>query len=182
MGLILAFLGTVLLALFIRLLGVEIAAHHVPLCNWLVKVAAARLPADQRVAAESEWLQVINDLRSPTRQMLHSLSFVVSAFRIRRAIQPQPRISVFKAVLYLQLMISVGASAVAVLLMRDAHMSQILRQLLPPVSKPLLLVIVIACVVAWATTLYMTQRLLGWMLTIVGLDAGAPGTPASSCR
>jgi hypothetical protein len=40
--------------------------RYLPLCRWLVKIAAARLPPEERVAVESEWLAVIEDLRSPT--------------------------------------------------------------------------------------------------------------------
>jgi hypothetical protein len=89
MGVIAGFLGMIILALFIRLLGVEIGAHHKPLCRWLVKGAARRLPDTERAAAESEWLQVIEDLPSPTAQLLHSLSFAFSALHIRQEIAPQ---------------------------------------------------------------------------------------------
>lgn len=100
MGMILGFLGMIFLALFVRLLGVEIAAQHMPFCRRLVRFAAARLPADERVAAESEWLQVIKDLHSPTRQFIHSASFVLSAYRIREAIAPeQPSKSVARTAL-----------------------------------------------------------------------------------
>ena len=93
---LLGIIGTIILALFVRLLGVEIGVRYLPLCRWLVRIAGARLPPEERVAVESEWLAVIEDLRSPTAQLLHSLSFVVSAFRIRRAIVPETRLDTFK--------------------------------------------------------------------------------------
>ena len=89
MGVILGFIGMICLGLFIRLLSVEIGIWHKPLCRWLVKIAAARLPEGERAAAESEWLAIIEDLRSPTTQLLHSLSYVFSAFQIRQAIDPE---------------------------------------------------------------------------------------------
>jgi hypothetical protein len=82
-------IGMVLVNLFIRLLGVEIGVHHMPLCRWLIRVAAARLPPEERAAAESEWLAVIDDLRSPTRQFVHAASYVWSALHIREAIAPE---------------------------------------------------------------------------------------------
>ena len=88
MGVILGLLGAILLSLLIRWLGVEIGVWHKPICQWLVRVAAGRLPADERAAAESEWLAIIEDLRSPTTQLLHSLSYAFSALRIRHAIDP----------------------------------------------------------------------------------------------
>jgi hypothetical protein len=88
MGVILGVLAKIFFAITGRWLGAEIGAQHKPLCAWLVKFAAARLPEEEQVAAESEWLAVIEDLRSPTAQFVHSLSFAVSSLRIRRAVQP----------------------------------------------------------------------------------------------
>src|SRR4051794_9506770 len=96
MGVILAilgFLGLTALSLIGRWLSVEIGIQHLPFCRWLIKFAAARLPVDERAGAESEWLAVIADLRSPTAQLLHSLSFAFSAYRIRQAIEPRVRIA-----------------------------------------------------------------------------------------
>jgi hypothetical protein len=90
-AMILSLLGAIPLSLLIRWLGVEIGVWHKPICRWLVRIAAGRLPAEEGAAAESEWLQIIEDLRSPTAQLLHSLSYAVSAFRIRRAIVPETR-------------------------------------------------------------------------------------------
>lgn len=44
MGVILGILGMIALSLFVRWLGVEIGVHHNPVCHWLVRFAAARLP------------------------------------------------------------------------------------------------------------------------------------------
>lgn len=97
MGMILGILGVIGLGLIGRWLGVELGVQHLPLCRSLVRFAAARLPVDERAAAESEWLAVIEDLRSPAAQLVHSLSFAVSAFRIRQAIKPRTaRTLVFK--------------------------------------------------------------------------------------
>lgn len=89
MGVILGVLGTILLGLLLRWLSVEIGVWHKPLCHWFVKIATNRLPEGERLAAQSEWLAIIEDLRSPTAQLLHSFSFLASAFRIRKAIDQE---------------------------------------------------------------------------------------------
>lgn len=92
MGVILGILAKIILGITGRWVGAEIGAQHKPLCVWLVKFAAARLPEEEQAAAESEWLAVVEDLRSPTAQLLHSMSFAISSLRIRHAIHPEMRV------------------------------------------------------------------------------------------
>jgi hypothetical protein len=164
MGVIGGFLCAIILALFIRLLGVEIGAHHKPLCRWLVKGAACRLPDGERAAAESEWLQVIEDLRSPTAQLLHSLSFAFSAFRIREEIEPQARgASIFKSVIAIQMGgLGVGTGVMTSLLFdhKDA-LVEIVRQHVA-ISKPVALALLVATVLATCAAAYVNHRLMMW--------------------
>ncbi|MFC7697230.1 hypothetical protein ACFQX9_10955 [Bradyrhizobium sp. GCM10028915] len=112
MGVILGILGVVGLGLVVRWFGVEIGVQHLPLCRRLVRFAAARLPVDERAAAESEWLAVIEDLRSPAAQLVHSLSFAISAFRIRQAIKPRTARTLFFKIYVSTLTTVAGLSAV----------------------------------------------------------------------
>ena len=89
MGTIAAIIGAILLGLVGRWLAVEIAVWHRPFCNRLIKFAACQLPSDQRAAAECEWLAIIEDIRSPAAQLLHSASFVIKAGAIKEALALQ---------------------------------------------------------------------------------------------
>jgi hypothetical protein len=164
MGVILGLLGMILLSLLIRLLGVEIGAHHMPLCQWLVRVAAGRLPADERAAAESEWLAVIGDIRSPTAQLLHSLSLTLSALRIRKAIAPQAHgASLFKTVMAIQvggMGVITGAMSSVMFDHKDA-LVEIVRQHLP-ISKPVALALLVASVLVSGVTAYVNHRFMMW--------------------
>jgi hypothetical protein len=165
MGVILGFLGMILLGLFIRLLGVEIGVYHTPLCQWLVRIAAGRLPLDERAAAESEWLAVIEDLRSPTAQLLHSLSYVLSAFRIREAIEPRERGSLVKTVLSIQvgvMGIVTGATS-SIVFAHKNKLAGIVREHLA-ISKPEAVAILIVLLLISAVTAYANHRLLIWYL------------------
>ncbi|SHN87177.1 hypothetical protein [Bradyrhizobium erythrophlei] len=113
MGVILGILAKIVLAITGRWLGAEIGAQHKPFCTWLVKFAAARLPEDERVVAESEWLAIIDDLRSPTAQTLHSLSFAFLAMRIRYEMQGEtPRSRALKLTLLGAILGLVGAKLI----------------------------------------------------------------------
>jgi hypothetical protein len=89
MGVILGCLGVIALGLLGRWLGTELGVWHKPLCRWLVRVAAARLPREERAPVQSEWLAVIEDLRSPTAQLLHAASYLFSSLRIRQSMAPR---------------------------------------------------------------------------------------------
>jgi hypothetical protein len=164
MGVILGLLGMILLSLFIRLLGVEIGARHKPLCHWLVRVASARLPAEERAALESEWLQIIEDLRSPTVQLLHSLSYVVSALRIRKAIAPEAHVvSVFKIVITIQLAgmgVISGAMFAFLFEHKDAVVGIVQQHV--TVSKPVALVVSFAIILVSGVMAYVNHRLMMW--------------------
>lgn len=141
---ILGLLGAILLSLLIRLLGVEIGVWHKPICEWLVRVAAARLPADERAAAESEWLAVIGDLRSPTTQLLHSLSYAFSAFHIRQAIEPQAQTtSLFNTVMAIQAG-TLGLTSTVTFTILYNYKEVVLAQLQQyvPTSKPVIAAII----------------------------------------
>jgi hypothetical protein len=89
MGTVAAIIGAILLSLAGRWLAVEISVWHGPLCRRLIKFAAGQLPADQRAAAECEWLAIIEDIRSPSAQLIHSISFVARMGTIKRALSEQ---------------------------------------------------------------------------------------------
>ncbi|MCP3462531.1 hypothetical protein [Bradyrhizobium sp. CCGUVB23] len=157
-------LATILISLFVRLLGVEIGVRHLPVCRWLVKVAAARLPAEERAAIESEWLAVIEDLRSPTAQLLHSLSYVVSAFRIRRAIAPETRLESFKRSLLIGQLTALGASfgvAAALLNKYEATLTPFIRSHIAN-SRPVAFAVLVALILATAMAFYLSHRLSIW--------------------
>lgn len=159
---ILGILGTIALSLFVRLMGVEIGVHHDPLCHWLVRFAAARLPAEERTAAESEWLAVIEDLRSPTAQLLHSLSFAFSALRIRRAIAPESRISPLgKTILIAQLFVMgmVGGGTAVALFEHGDQIAKALGQHLA-ISKPTALIAIFVLGVMTGVMAYVNHRML----------------------
>ena len=161
---ILGVLGTIILNLFIRLLGVEIGVRHNPVCHWLVRFAAARLPAEERAAAESEWLAVIEDLRSPTARLLHSLSFAFSALRIRRAIAPESRISPLgRAIMVIQLFVMGMASGGIAdsLIDRESQAAEILGQHFA-ISKLTALAVIFLLGVMTGVMAYVNNRLLKW--------------------
>ncbi len=166
MGLILAILGTIFLGLIVRVLGIEIGVRHKPLCQWLLKVAAARMPVEERAALESEWLAIIEDLRSPTAQLLHSLSYVLSSFQIRRAIAPEVRLpSYMKAILAAQLFFMgavTGALAAFVSYDRD-RLASFLRDHIT-ISKPAAIALLITSVILAFLTSYANYRALKWYL------------------
>jgi hypothetical protein len=56
-----------------RLVWTEITVWHRPLCVWLLRRAALFLPEYERAAFESEALNQIETLRSPTHQLLHAV-------------------------------------------------------------------------------------------------------------
>ncbi len=167
MGVILGLLGAILLSLIIRLLGVEIGVWHRPICQWLVRVAAGRLPADERAAAESEWLAVIGDMRSPTAQLLHSLSYAFSAFHIRQAIEPQAQTaSLFKAVMAIQAgMVGLGAGATSIILYN--YKEVVLARLEPyvPTSKPVGAAILATLVLLLIVSFFVNHLVLTWFLS-----------------
>ena len=164
MGVILGLLGAILLSLLIRLLGVEIGVWHKPICQWLVRIAAGRLPADERAAAESEWLAVIGDLRSPTAQLLHSLSFTLSALRIRKAIAPEAHVvSVFKIVIAIQLGgmgVITGAMSAFLFDHKDALVGIVQQHV--TISKPVAQVVAVAIILVSGVMAYVNHRLLMW--------------------
>jgi hypothetical protein len=164
MGVILGLLGAMLLSLLIRLLGVEIGVWHKPICQWLVRIAAGRLPADERAAAESEWLAVIGDIRSPTAQLLHSLSFTLSALRIRKAIAPQAHgASLFKTVIAIQvggMGVITGGMSSFMFDHKDA-LVEIVRQHVA-ISKPVALALLVACVLVSGGAAYVNHRFMMW--------------------
>ena len=162
MGVILGILGMIALPLFVRLLGVEIDVHHNPVCHWLVRFAAARLPTEERAAAESEWLAVIEDLRSPTVQLLHSLSLAFSALRIQRAIARESPISPLgKAMVVSQLFVMgmAGGGIADGLLEHGDQVAQILS-LHFVISKPVAQIAVFALGVMTGAIAYVNHRLL----------------------
>jgi hypothetical protein len=165
MGVILGLLGAILLSLLIRLLGVEIGVWHKPICQWLVRVAAARLPADERAAAESEWLAVIGDMRSPTAQLLHSLSFTLSALRIRKAIAPETHVASRSKSVIITIQLGVmgavtGAMSSFLFDHKDA-VCEIVQQHVT-VSKPVALVVAVAMILASGVMAYVNHRFMMW--------------------
>jgi hypothetical protein len=165
MGVIAGFLGMIILALFIRWLGVEIGAHHKPLCRWLVKGAARRLPDTECAAAESEWLQVIEDLPSPTAQLLHSLSFAFSALQIRQEIAPQPENArLFRMVISFQagMATSIIGTTFYTLLYHKEEVVTFVRQHDVTISKPAAIVLLFACGVASGVAAYANHRFMMW--------------------
>lgn len=155
---ILGVLATILLSLVVRWLGVEIGSWHKPICQWLVRVAAGYLPADERAAAESEWLAVIEDMRSPTTQLLHSLSYVFSAVRIRQAIDPEEaRASAYaRSIVFGQ---AFGISAASGLIAGLLFKGDVEHRLYILMTKPTTIAgIVVAIVILW----YVTYRFLMW--------------------
>jgi hypothetical protein len=164
MGVIVGFLGMILLGLCVRWLGVEIGVHHSPVCHWLVRFAAAHLPAEERAAAESEWLAVIEDLRSPTAQLWHSLSFVVSALRIRRAIAPESRVSPFAATIMaaqLFMMGGVGGGIADTLFEARDRAAEILGYHFA-ISKPTAVIALYVFGMVTGAMAYINHRLLWW--------------------
>jgi hypothetical protein len=61
------------------ILAVEFILSVEPICKFLVRRAARRLPVDHREHYESEWLQVVKDIKSPTFKLLHSVSLCLQA-------------------------------------------------------------------------------------------------------
>jgi hypothetical protein len=165
---ILGILGTIILSLFVRLLGVEIGMRHKPICRWLVKVAAAHLPDGERTAAESEWLAVIEDLRSPTAQLLHSASYVWSALRIRREIAPEiapetPISPLAGPVIVIQLLAGgMPAGVISDLLIEHRDdLVGIVREHVS-VSKPIAIAMAVALALLCAVLSYVNHRILMW--------------------
>jgi hypothetical protein len=164
MGVILGLLGAILLSLLIRLLGVEIGVWHKPICQWLVRIAAGRLPADERAAAESEWLAVIGDMRSPTAQLLHSLSFTLSALRIRKAIAPEAHVvSLVKIVITIQVG-GMGVISGAMLSFLFEHKDAVvgIMQQHVTTSKPVALVVAVAIILVSCVMAYVNHQLMMW--------------------
>jgi len=163
-AMILGLLGAILLSLLIRWLGVEISVWHKPICEWLVRVAAGRLPADERAAAESEWLAVIGDMRSPTAQLLHSLSFSLSALRIRKAIAPQAQgASLFKTVIAIQVggMGVISGAMFDFLFEHEDAVVGIVQQHVA-ISKPVALALLVASVLVSGVAAYVNHRSMMW--------------------
>jgi hypothetical protein len=163
-AMILGLLGAILLSLLIRWLGVEISVWHKLICQWLVRVAAGRLPADERAAAESEWLAMIGDMRSPTAQLLHSLSFTLSALRIRKAIAREAHVvSVFKIVITIQLggMGVISGAMFAFLFEHKDAVVGIVQQHVT-VSKPVALVVAVALSLVSSVAAYVNHGFMMW--------------------
>ncbi|MEI9922596.1 MAG: hypothetical protein WDN50_02515 [Bradyrhizobium sp.] len=169
MGVILGLLGAIFLSLLIRLLGVEIGVWHTPICRWLVRIAAGRLPADERAAVESEWLAVIEDMRSPTAQLLHSLSYAVSAVRIRQAIDPeQARASsaYARGIVFGQASgIATATGLIAGLLYNGGDVANRLQAL---TSKPITVAVII---IGFSLQIYVCYRFLMWRFKQRGAGA-----------
>jgi hypothetical protein len=77
---------TLFVGLIGRLLATEIGVWHKPLCDFLIHLAARRLPKENRVEIEAEWLAIVADLRSPTIQLFHSFTYLLKARQIRNEI------------------------------------------------------------------------------------------------
>lgn len=154
---ILGVLATILLSLFIRWLGVEIGSWHKPICHWLVRISAGHLPADERAAAESEWLAMIEDMRSPTAQLLHALSFAFSAARIRQANDPgEARASAYARSIVL---VASGIGAPSGLIAAQLYRGDIGHRLYVLMLKP---IAVAPMIVAFSLLIYVTYRILMW--------------------
>jgi hypothetical protein len=163
-AMILGLLGAILLSLLIRWLGVEIGVWHKPICQWLVRVAAGRLPADECAAAESEWLAVIGDMRSPTAQLLHSLSFTLSALRIRQEMEPQAQTtSLFKTLIAIQVggMGAITGGMSAFLFDHKDAVVGIVQQHVT-ISKPVALVVLFALGLVSGVMAYVNHRFMMW--------------------
>ena len=146
MGVILAILGTIVLGLIARWLIVEMGVWHQPLCCWLVKTATRQLPESERAAVLSEWLAIIEDLRSPTAQLLNSLSFLFSAFRIRQALDPEDARATAYAirVMFLSFVISMPAGLLASLFLRDGSLDDVLAAMRSPTKLAAIVVLSLA--------------------------------------
>jgi hypothetical protein len=165
-AMILGLLGAILLSLLIRWLGVEISVWHKPICQWLVRVAAGRLPADERAAAESEWLAVIGDMRSPTAQLLHSLSFTLSALRIRKAIAPEEahvasRSKIVIITIQMGVMGAVTGAMSSFLFDHKDAAVEIVQQHVA-VSKPVALAVAVAMILVSGVMAYVNHRFMVW--------------------
>jgi hypothetical protein len=166
MGVILGLLGAIFLSLLIRLLGVEIGVRHKPICQWLVMLAAGRLPTEERAAAESEWLAVIADMRSPTAQLLHSLSFTLSALRIRKAIAPEEahvasRAKIVTITIQLGVMGAVTGAMSSFLFDHKDAAVEIVQQHVA-VSKPVALAVAVAMILVSGLIAYVNHRFMVW--------------------
>jgi hypothetical protein len=164
MGVITTFLVAILIGLVVRWWATEVGVWHRPLCQWLVRLAAARLPVDERLAIESEWLAVIEDLRSPTAQLLHSLSYVLSSLRIRQAIAPEaPLPSYMRTILAIQAAgfgFIAGGGAALLWYYQDKFVESLKHQI--TISKPAALVLMVLLTLVNGAVFYLNHRILVW--------------------
>ncbi|MCW2218780.1 cytochrome bd-type quinol oxidase subunit 2 [Bradyrhizobium japonicum] len=151
MDLILSILGKLLPGLVGRWLGSELAAWHQPLCRWLVRVAASRQPSEERAALEAEWLAVIDDLKSPTLQLLHAASFVLSALSVRDAMEEDDEKDLRKAARKLHFFVS-GISAGVSTTLITVHFSrfeELIVQLAPNKWIVILVTVSLVAILPW---------------------------------
>ncbi len=70
-----------------RWIAVELGVWHDPICNYLIRRAAKRLPGEHQASSEAEWLAIIRDIRSPTSQLAHAIHLYLLAGRAREAFE-----------------------------------------------------------------------------------------------
>ena len=68
------------------ILAVECILLAEPLSNFLVRRAVRVLPETEREHYESEWLQVVSDIRSPVGKLTHAISLCIRARSIALAL------------------------------------------------------------------------------------------------
>jgi Bacterial sugar transferase len=68
------------------ILAVECVLLAEPLSNFLVRQAARMLPESEREHYESEWLQIVRDIRSPIGKLTHAISLCIRARSIALAL------------------------------------------------------------------------------------------------
>jgi hypothetical protein len=73
-------------SLLAALLGVEVPVASKAFARWLVGRAVKRLPVQDQASFHEEWLALLDELNSPTLQLLHAFSLFGNARATRDAL------------------------------------------------------------------------------------------------
>jgi hypothetical protein len=93
MGTMISWLMAIFGGVVVTLIVSEIGASVTVVANWLIRIAASRLPNEQRAGVQAEWLSHLNEEPTALRKMLHAVGCLWSASGVAKELNNYPKLT-----------------------------------------------------------------------------------------